>query len=118
MFVCLIDLICGHAGWGFKTADLVNADTFIADAAVQIFKNVSSKIFGGRVQLFVEGRKLVEISVVEIPDDLIGGLFQVDKVYKQADIVKFRAFCIDLDLVIVPVKILALALVPAKLVGA
>ena len=114
--MCLLtDLIRGDACRRFEAADLVDLDAFIGDAAVHIFQNISRKILRGGVQLFIERRKLVDVSVIEILHDLVSGRFEIDEVDQESDVVQLLAARIDLDPVIVTMKVLALPLVPAQL---
>ena len=100
----------------FETADLVNLDPFISDTAVHIFHNISRKILRGGVQLFIERRKLVDVSVIEISHDLVSGRFEIDEVDQESDVVQLLAARVDLDLVIVTVQVLTLPFVPPQLV--
>src|SRR5688572_31347138 len=106
-----IDLVCGNAGWGFIAADLVDPHAVVADSAVKVFDKVPGDVLGGRVQLFVEGRQLVKVAVVEIGDDLVGRLLQVAEIDQQADIVQLLAAGKYLDLIIMSVQVLTLSLI-------
>src|SRR5260221_5100120 len=54
--------------------------------------------------------------MVEVFHDLVGGRFEVSEIDQQSDVVQLLAPSVDLDLVIVPVQVLALPLIPAQLV--
>ena len=55
--------------------------------------------------------------MIKITRDLVGRLFEVAEIDQETDIVEFFTAGIDLDLVIMSVKIFALSLVAAQLVG-
>jgi len=54
--------------------------------------------------------------MVEILDDLVGGRFKIAEIDEQANIIQLLTACVDLDLVVVAVQVLALSLVPTQLV--
>src|SRR5687768_2500382 len=104
----LIDLVSSYARRCFKASDLVYLDTLVSNPTVQVFQNISRQIFSRRVQLLVERRELVDVSMVEVFYDLIRGGLEVNEVDQQSDVVELLAAGVDLDLVIVTVKVLAL----------
>src|ERR1051325_9786415 len=60
----LVHLVGRHAGRRLEAANLVDADAIIADARGDALKNVTRQIFRRRIQLFVKGRKLVDVAMV------------------------------------------------------
>jgi hypothetical protein len=53
--------------------------------------------------------------VVEIFNNLVRRLFQIAEIYQKPDIIKLRAFGINLDLIIMPVQVFAFPFLTAQL---
>ena len=108
-------LVGGNAGRSLETPDFVYLNSLILDSAVDVFQDVPRKVLSRRVQLLVEWRQFVDVAMVEVLYDLVGGSLQITEVDEQADVVQLLTPSIDLDLVIVTVQVLALPLITAQL---
>lgn len=111
----LIKLIGRNAGGRFKTPDLIDLNAVVGDACVEVFEKVAGQVFSRRVKFLVKGRQFIDISVIEVCNDLVGSRFEIAKIDEQTNIIQLLAAGENLDLIIVPMQVLALPLIPAQL---
>ncbi len=118
--LCRLLVVAGEAGVG-----LVEGAIFDADAAVGhvvqlvggLLEEVTGEVFGGRVELLVEGLEVVDHLVVEAVDDGAHDLLEEFEIKQEAGVIKIGANEGDEDFVVVAMRVLALALVVAEIVA-
>ena len=83
----LIDLVRSDTRRRLETPDFIDPYTLVANACVEVFKKIAGKILGGRIEFLVKRRQFVEVAVVEVFHDLVGGRFEIAKIDQQANVV-------------------------------
>ena len=111
----LIELVGCNARRRFKAADFVDLHAVVTDPFRHSLQHVLCEVLRRWLQ-FVKRRQLVDVSMIEIGDDLIRRRFQFHEINQQAHVIQLTSTRVNLDLVIVAMQILTLALVAAQLV--
>jgi hypothetical protein len=99
-------------------ADFVDLNSIRIDLPTDFGVEELREVLGRRVEVFVEGRKLVDVLVIEVVDDALGRFLELAKIDEEADVVESLAADVDLDLIIVAVRVLTLAAIAAERMGA
>ena len=113
-------VVAGEAGVGFVEGTVFDADAaggHLVELGAGLVVEVLGEVFGGGVDLFVEGGKVVDHEVVEVLDGGAHDLLEELEVEEEAGVVELLADEGDEDLVVVAVGVLALASVVAEVVA-
>src|SRR5262249_8596943 len=93
---------------------LVNLYPFVVDLPADFMQEIAGQMFGRRVQLDIEWREGIDVPVVEIVDDTPCRILEIFEIDPKADLVELIAAHVDLDAIVVSVRVLTLPTVSAQ----
>src|SRR3984885_8655523 len=117
---CGLLVVAGEAGVGFVEGAVFDADaagSHVVKLRAGLLVEVFGEVFGAGVDLFIEGREVVDHEVVEVLHGGAHDLLEELEVEEHAGLVELFSDEGDEDLVVVAVRVLALAAIVAEVVA-